>query len=268
MPKSPTTADILKRVELLESSLKEKDAEISNLKSALQETEKFVADELQKRDIIITDLQCKIDELSSKDVQDAASDPVSSELPISSEFESSVKNEHDLLIIGDSLVRGLDTEALNPGGDSTVACLPGARPDDLVEKFREMSKTNSYRRIIFHAGTNLIPKYSPTFVADKITSSLEMIRSLSPSSKLAFSALLPKEGPHLLAGINMVNYRVFRSGLTGHKNTRYGFVHHREYMQNKFGIIDGSLFAKDNVHLSKKGTDAFTRSLSRLVKTE
>ena len=66
----------------------------------------------------------------------------------------------------------------------------------------------------------------------------------------------------------MVNYRVFRSGLTGHKNTRYGFVHHREYMQNKFGIIDGSLFAKDNVHLSKKGTDAFTRSLSRLVKTE
>ena len=250
---------------MLERFLKVKDDEITSLKSSVRDAEKFFTDELHKRDIIITDLYSKIDDLNSKVTQKAIVEVALPETKDSTEL--TVKNEHDLLIIGDSLVRGLDSQSLNPGGDTTVELLPGARPDEMVEKFREMSKTDTYRRIIFHGGTNLIPKYSPTFVADKITSCLEMIRVLSPKSKIAFSGLLPKEGPHLLAGINDVNYRVFQSGLCGHFKTRYGYINHRDFFQNNMGRIEGSLFTKDNTHLSDIGIKAFELSLSRLAKS-
>ena len=56
MTKPATVKDVLKRVEVLERSLKAKDDEIVNLRDAVRDTEKLFTDELHKRDVIITDL--------------------------------------------------------------------------------------------------------------------------------------------------------------------------------------------------------------------
>ena len=181
------------------------------------------------------------------------------------EVETPVKVEHDLLILGDSLVRHVKPELINPGGDTTIECLPGARPEGLIDKFEEICQTSSYKRIIVHAGTNLVPKFSPATVADKIVDALEKIRALSPQSKVAFSALLPKEGDHLIAGINEVNCRVRQAGLCGHYRTRYGFAPHAKFFVNSLGHVDHRLFQRDGIHLTDMGSRALEKSIKCLA---
>lgn len=257
---------IEKRLETLERSMKKKDDEIIELKSALRSTEKNFADELHARDAVITDLFTKIDELKSNHpppvVSPLETDPAQTELG-----ESSVtKTEHDLLVLGDSLLRDINPAAINPGGDTTIECAPGARPEDLVDTFNELSKTKSFKRVIIHAGTNLIPKFSPITVAEKIIDSLEKIRKLSPHSKVAFSAMLPKEGDHLLHGINEANRRVHQGGLCGHYRTRYGFVSHAKFFANSDGEVNRRLFQRDGTHLTDIGSRALEKSLDCLAK--
>ena len=128
-----------------------------------------------------------------------------------------------------------------------------------------MCKTASFKRIIVHAGTNLIPKYNPSTVADKIIDAMEQIRSLSPQSKVAFSALLPKDGVHLIPGINEVNQRVERAGMCGHFRTRYGFVPHAKFFVDSFGDVDRRLFQRDGTHLTDLGSRALEKSLRCLT---
>lgn len=264
MPKTAAQKDIEKRLDILERTVKQKDTEIADLKSSLRATEKNFVDELNKRDLTITDLFNKIDDMkASLPPLDATISEVPDETEESAE---TTKIEHDLLIIGDSLVRGLDASNINPGGDTSIECIPGARPVDVVQKFRELCKTATYKRIVVHAGTNLAPKYSCISVADKITEGLETIRQLSPLSRVAFSTVLPKEGYHLLPGINEVNCRVIRSGQCGHFRSRYGFVDHRDFFVDRSGLVNHRLFGRDSTHLTDLGMRAFENSLKRICK--
>jgi len=241
--------------------MKKKDNEIVELKSALRSVEKNFADEIKERDIVITDLFAKLGELKSNDQptaveaidhNDSAANLDESSAEVTTPVE---KVEHDLLVLGDSLLRNLNPEAINPGGDTTIECVPGARPEGLIDKFNEMSKTTSYKRIIVHAGTNLVPKFSRATAADKIIEALEKIRKLSPHSKVAFSALLPKDG------INEINYRVERGGQCGHYRTRYGFVRHGKFFVNR-GHVDRRLFQRDGIHLTDIGSRALEKSIN------
>ena len=256
-----------KRLEALERSMKKKDDEIVELKSCLRSAEKNFADEIRAKDLVISDLYTKIIEVELKcsaaptvenihQRESTETDHVDESPDIAIPIE---KVEHDLLILGDSLVRNLDSSAINPGGDTTIECVPGARPDGLVDKFIELSKTSSYKRIIVHGGTNLVPKFCRTTVADKIIESIESIRNLSPHSKVAFSGLLPKEGNHLLGGINEVNRRVEQAGLCGHFRSRYGFVHHARFFTNGRGEVDHRLFQRDGIHLNDVGSRALEK---------
>lgn len=251
MPKvSAFDRDILKRVETLERALKSKDGEIETLSAKLRDVEKSFADEIKQRDVVITELSSKIDNL----VQSTATD--------SNDTEQE-KQEHDLLIIGDSIIRHVDGNAVNPGGETTVECLPGARTDEVIDKFRELSKVNSYKKIVVHVGSNMIPKFTRQHTADKIVECLETVRKLSPNSKLAYSFILPKEGDHLLDGIDEVNYRVARSGSVGPPRTRYGFVNHRNYFLDH-GLVDCRLLNNDSIHPSGPGIRALERSLKSI----
>ena len=261
-PKSPSQKAIEKRLDALEWSLKLKDEKIKDLETLLNETKRNFDGELLKRDTKITELYGQISELTDKFTPlDATVLEESEEIEDSVHEEVATKTKRDLLIIGDSLVRNLDTKNINPGGDSHVECIGGARPIDVIDKFRAMCKTEEYKRVIVHVGTNLIPKYSCANVADKITESLEMIRQLSPTSKVAFSMLLPKESDRFLPGINEVNARVMRGGQSGHFRSRYSSIGHSDFFAGRTTRIDGRLFKKDGIHLSELGERAFERSI-------
>ena len=146
--------------------------------------------------------------------------------------------------------------------DTTVKCLPGAQPDDVVAEFRKLASSHSYKRIVVHVGTNLVPKFSPAYTADKIVQCMETIRELSPTSKIAFSHVLPKESNRLL--INFINHRVSLGGLIGPSRVRFGHVSHSEHFCNSFGHVDARLFKQDGIHLSALGVNQFNNSLNFL----
>lgn len=236
-----------KRIDALETELKKRDDEIIQLNNSfeirLKTVEKTLLDE-------IATLKSKIDTLTTADAAPDLDVP---------------KIEHDLLVIGDSIARDVESETVNPGGETDVEFLPGARPADVMERFRELSKTESYKRIAVHVGSNMIPAYSRSYVADRIVECMEMIRELSPDSKIAFSCILPKVGDHLLAGIDEINFRVTRSGRTGPPSKRYGFIDHSRHLTDSRGRVNPLFFKQDGIHLSQSGIAAFNQSLKGVI---
>ena len=181
--------------------------------------------------------------------------------PVSS---SSKKNHHDLLLIGDSIVKHCRGDAINPGKDTIIACHPGARSDKIAAEFKKLTENNTYDKIIVHCGINFVPQHSPTYVCDKIVDLLETVKGLAPNSKLAFSGLLPKIGPEFLPGINAINNTIFRASTN--KHSAFQFIHHRNYIVDRKGLIDSSMFSRsDGIHLSKRGVGALERSLHDFV---
>lgn len=261
MPKSPAQKEnaLRKRIESLEFRVKLKDDEVAKLASNFQ-------DELRKRDKVISDLTDKIEqiELKNRNSNEITNTNENEELVKQDDLKMDEKTEHDLLVIGDSLVRNVNGEAINPGGDTTIECIPGARPENVAETFRQLSKTKSFKRVIVHVGSNLIPRYSPAYVADKITDCLDVVKNLSPSSRLAFSSVLPKIGNHLNPGINVVNSRVVASGRSGPSRCRYGSADHSLFFVNNQGQVNPNLFLRDGIHLSNEGVKNFENSLRRL----
>ena len=262
--------DILKRLELVERALKQKDGEISDLKETLKTTEQSFESEINKRDLVISDLYAKIDSLSNS--QPAANQNSVSTLDGDNAARGNVTEaekqsiiEHDLLVIGDSILRDLDSNVVNPGGDTTVKCLPGARPEDVVDEFRRISETDSYKRIIVHVGSNLIPKFGTSYVSAKVVECLETMKKLSPRSKLAFSQILPKEGDHLVDGINRINHQVWQSGLCGPVRTRFGTIPHGEFFCDRWGDVNHHLFTGDGIHLNSQGKLELGKSMNRLM---
>lgn len=209
-------------------------------------------DEIKQRDAIIKSLKMKFVESSTNDNAPSYADVASTNVK---------KVEHDLLVIGDSLIKHLDGEVINPGGETTIACHPGARPDKIASEFRQLAAKNTYKKIIVHVGSNLIPRYSTTFVADKIVACMEVVKQLAPKAKIAFSTVLPKWSNRLLPGIDEVNRRAIGSG----RAVGYGYVDHCRFMTNRRGV-DPSLFWKDGIHLSDKGKAAFHASFTSFIK--
>lgn len=236
-----------KRIDKLVTELKKRDDEIVELKNSFEArlltVEKTLRDEIEI-------LKSQIESLTTADTP---SDP------------AAPKIEHDLLVIGDSIARDVDGETVNPGGETEVEFLPGARPVDVMERFRELSKTDTYKRIIVHVGSNMIPTYSREYVADRIVECMESIRELAPDSKIAFSAILPKVGDYLLAGIDAVNSRVMLSGQTGPPRKRYGHIDHSRYMTDFRGLVNPRLFKNDAIHPSEAGIVAFNKSLKCIM---
>jgi len=247
--KNNQSNDFSKRLDELERSLKSKDEEIIELKNFQKQVADSFAEKLRKQDAVIAELRSIIEKDSSLD-----------DIPV-----SQPKADHDLLVIGDSIVRDITDSVINPDGDTTVKCLPGARPDDVIAEFRKMSSSASYKRIVVHVGTNLIPKYSPAYTADKIVQCMESIRELAPTSKIAFSHILPKESNRLLPGINFINHRVARSGMSGPPRSRFGHAGHSFNFCNSFGQVDARLFKKDGIHLSDLGVKQFNCSIKSLI---
>lgn len=240
------------RLDQLERIVGEKDNEIAELR---EKTDSLV-EKIRRQDGVIADLHSKLEDASNND-------PVAlslADIPV-----TQPKDECDLLVIGDSIVRDLNPSTINPGGVTEIKCLPGARPVDVASEFRKMTNLNTYKRILVHVGTNLVPKYSPSYVADEIVRCMETIRELSPNSKIAFSHLLPKENNALLPGIDFINGRVSSSGSSGPPRTRFGFNTHAAHFTDRFRRVDPSLFKSDGIHLSNFGVKAFNNSVKVMV---
>ena len=120
-------------------------------------------------------------EKSLKTLESKLDTLLSTENLVSTENDSPPEiKQHDVLIIGDSIVSSVDTDMIDPDADITTECIRGGRPADITNRFEEIIKEKNFKRIFVHVGTNLIPRFSPNYVADQILICLERIKFLSP----------------------------------------------------------------------------------------
>ena len=247
-------SEILRRLDSLENLLKSKDDEIARLNKRIDE-------EVALREKSLSELQ---NELQQKIEQSHTTKNCQNKT-----VEDVEVVEKDLLVIGDSLLKGVTPSNLGLNDEeASVISIPGARPVDISEEFRnQINLGHSYKRILVHVGSNLIPKFAPEVAAAKITQCMEYIRQLAPHSKLAFSPILPKLGSHLNAGINYISTTVFRSGEIGPRRTRFGHADHVRMVTGncRFGRVNPGLFVSDGIHLSQRGMNAFTDSLKSFI---
>ena len=99
--------------------------------------------------------------------------------------------------------------------------------------------------MIIHVGSNEIPKVKPTILAGKIIDMYKRIKTLTPSTKLYHSHILPKIDESYLPGIRYVNNTV--------GNFCYGndikVINHQQFCE------DFNLLSKyDFIHPTFKGT--------------
>ena len=231
----------------------------------LHEISKQHEAELQARDHEILELKARISELELRLPQNNESS--GSIVPISYCEEilpftesSNAKEKKDVIIIGDSIIRHLDTDKINPGKQNTLECLPGAKIGHVRNKLVQINDKYDCQSLILHFGSNNIPDDTPEVVYRKILATVEDTRKAMPNTKIFVSAILPKLGNKFNKGINYVNQKLFDISI------RKGFyyIHNHNFCAN--GIIDRKLYSKDNIHLSYSGVARLGTNIKYMLK--
>ena len=241
---------------------------IGDLEKFMTTFKKMEAD-LREKDKRIESLEKEITELknvSSVTNQDlvqsiAGNAPQASKSTVDcSSVEGKPREKIDFLIIGDSIVGSFDAQ-FPDGKKGKVVSVRGASPKDVLKEFERLSLTQDFAHIIVHVGTNLIPNFSPDYVADSIIDTMLCIKKLSRNSKVAFSGLLPKTDDSWSRSIDMINGRVARAGLNVPPSMRFGYMHHFPAFFKQGWVNFKELYKKDRIHLSLSGSKLFTSGL-------
>ena len=166
----------------------------------------------------------------------------------------------DLLIIGDSIVRHLNPELINPGKINKLLCLPGAQTSEVKRSLIEYSRKFDIDEIVIHTGCNSIPSNSPMDVADEIAFLLRDIESNLPNVRCHVSAILPKISKAWLPGINEINELLYDVCDV----LNYNLIQHNMFANS--GHINDELFARDTVHLSRRGVAQLGMDIKRSIR--
>ena len=213
-----------------------------------------LAEEIRQRDSKIDELTNRVAGLEEKLVCSVA------------KVDVVEKREVDLMVIGDSIVRYVEVEDINPDGENELVCLPGARCFQVYREIRKASSAINIKNMVIHCGSNNLPDCMPHQVANQIVEVLRDTRLNLPDCNLLFSAILPKIGSDFTSGINHVNFRVFKAC----QEMGIGYINHPFVTKN--GIMDMSMYrhqeVKGNrpVHLNTKGVGIFTGDISQQLK--
>ena len=196
---------------------------------------------------------------------------------------ASTKSFSDILILSDSIFRHVGSECPKENdrkanipviSNFTVgtvtfvkAVCPGARCVDLLCAAAQLSTSHSFDQVIVNVGANYTRDsrngrgaLSPDDTALEIQDFLVAIGDLF-EAKVSFSCILPQ--PSVINGINHVNTRVCAFC----EEYGLGFTQCLRFKRRHYQL-DFSLFAKDGVHLSRKGVECLFNSMIQYVTYE
>ena len=247
--------------------------------------EKKLAEEINKRDEVISDLNNRIDDLEArfsspnvapeKCVNDGANGSDDHEDTGAANYETAAELEEkcmtcenlcigptaetkevvDTLLISDSLMRHVRFEKLCPTLNNMKVFLSGARCDRLLSEIARLSSRYTFRKVIVHVGSNYIPHAYSDVISNELTSFLDALCQLLPDTKIAFSELLPKKDQRLLCGINNINGLISDfCQINGMDCIRYPFYVGR-------GMINRTLLCWDGTHVSYEGVFIIEQTL-------
>ena len=160
------------------------------------------------------------------------------------------KESLELLVIGSSITKYIDAgkiERRSPE-NAITECMSGAKVEDVNCKIKEYSLRYNIKKIVIHVGGNNILNDNPKTLTEKIVDMLKEVRKIMPTTKIFYSAIIPRWNNNYLPGINWINsnIRAFCA------ENRIRFVPHYQFHESKYNI-NFKLLRKDGVHPSRHG---------------
>lgn len=244
-----------------------------DLEILCQKLEESFQKELAKRDEKILELESKVNSLQDINKKNSelistydnkikqigervhAIENNSAEIAVTPELhEVVVKNKLDLLVIGDSIIKYVDADKLNPGGKNKLICLPGGTIQDIRDRLIEVSKHNFIDNLIINVGINHIPLESPLAIINQLKKFFKEIKNNLPNTRLLYSGITPKTSKPLSRTISLINDELFKSS----RNIGFKIIFHTRFFEEE---INSNLLAKDRIHLNKHGVAVFASTL-------
>ena len=166
--------------------------------------------------------------------------------------------KRELVIVGDSILRGVDSIVCARDKDSrTVCCLPGAQVGDILDRVDKLlARAGRDPVVMVHVGTNDIGKGRFEVLQEKFVDLAEKIRSRT--SKVVFSGILPV--PRASRGKQSFIWR-FNTWLRNFcRREGYRFMGHWDSFWDR-----GELFKRDGLHLNRRGTLVLGQRMLRVA---
>lgn len=162
-----------------------------------------------------------------------------------------------LLVVGDSILRQVDSWVAKPRSDRMVTCLPGAKVADITRVIdRLVDSAGEESAVVVHVGTNDVGKCSREVLEQKFR--LLGRRLKARTSKVAFSEVLPvpRVGPERQSQIRSLNAWMRRWC----KEEGFKFVRHWDSFWDK-----RELYKRDGLHLSREGTRLLALKIKKVA---
>ena len=134
-------------------------------------------------------------------------------------------------------------------------CMSGAKVKDVKERLKEIENYN-IKNLIIHVGGNNIPMDSPDILSEKIIDLLLYAKKVMHSTKVYFSAIIPRCEDNYLPGINYVNRKIRHFC----DNNAIFFIPHYQFYSNNGGI-NYDLLIKDKVHPTRRGSNTIAKNI-------
>ena len=124
------------------------------------------------------------------------------------------KESLELLVIGSSITKYIDAgkiERRSPE-NAVTECMSGAKVEDVHRKINEYSLRYNIKKIVIHVGGNNILNDNPETLTEKIIAMLKEVRKVMPTTKIFYSAILPRWNNNYLSGIHWVKHKKLLCG--------------------------------------------------------
>ena len=130
-----------------------------------------------------------------------------------------------------------------------------------VRTFRENHQEPAVTNVIFHVGTNHLPKDHFSDIIKKISTLLLHATNEFPNASIYFSAILPKFNNTFFEMINHVNSEIFELCSYYHQ---LRLIQHQDFAVNH--EMNKELFWKDMIHTSNNGLRQLVRDFIKHVR--
>ena len=102
-------------------------------------------------------------------------------IPFSND-ENSIKTKLDLAIVGDSIVKYLKLELMNPGKENKLFCFPGANILKIRNELVDINSKYDINKLVLHVSSNCIPQDNPLVIFTKFKILLRDIKTYMPNT--------------------------------------------------------------------------------------
>ena len=190
--------------------------------------------------------------------------PSTSHNPNLSQHNKSFNTKSPILILGDSMIKGIKEHVLDRQTFIKKICITGAVIKDFIQIITDMDDTTPYSKILIHLGTNDIRNDDENTIIKNLQYLISIIRSKWENSTIIFSGIiLHKTDSRKNTKINSLNDTIKQEA----QNLNIEFLDNVNIVTLPSGHIDPDAYYGGSLHLSnEKGYKKFANNIKIQLK--